>query len=82
MEFTTKDNHNYQNRKKQLVGMINMNGPDFLVYQFAVNMLESMFGFSVWRLIAHIASREVKQKWYNLKARFRRDELDKYLDDI
>jgi hypothetical protein len=80
MEFTTKKNPNYQNRQRQLVDMINMNGPDFLIYQFAVNMLESMFGFSVWKLISYIAWRELKLKWICFMGRFKKDPFDKYLD--
>ncbi len=81
MEFTTKNSINYQTRRKQLVRMINMNGPDFLIYQFAVNMLVSMFGFSVLRLICYVAYRELKTRWLCFKARFERDELDQYFDE-
>lgn len=82
MEFTTKNNKNYIRRRKQLVGMIKMGGPDFLIYQFAVNMLVSMFGFSILRLIGYIAFRELKLRWLCFKARFERDELDRDFDEI
>lgn len=70
MKFKIKDYNNYVERKKRLVNMIEMKAPDYLIFQFAVSMLVSMFGYNKLKLIYWIFREIIIDKKTSVKAYF------------